>query len=226
MTDAAPDPVNAFADPTAGASTTLPVVTAKKPAKNKKAIVSKEIWSEVQVMYEGGNYSQRELVDYCKSRGLNVSQSRIARKAAAEGWIKGSKLQEIREAILDDFRKKAGDRISTMLDTHSKMSTAVLNECVMHFKQAQEMRAKDPNFVMSTGNLRNLTEIMRCAKEMEARELGFDYKTGKTVKDNDVESEADKPTPLSIRTMTPEEAKAHRDRAEKEFGAPKSEDDE
>jgi hypothetical protein len=62
--------------------------------------------------------------------------------------------------------------------------------------------------------LATLTVVFKEAQGMEARSLGFNYKEGRPFKTDD-EEQAEKPTVLEIREMTPEQAAQIREAAEK-----------
>jgi hypothetical protein len=61
--------------------------------------LTEELWAELQALYEGAGYSQRDVVNYARSRrGVVISQAAICRRATEHGWVKGTRKAELYDA--------------------------------------------------------------------------------------------------------------------------------
>lgn len=199
-----------------------PAAAPKKRGRRKKSskyvFVTNEFWIELRALYEGGNYTQRQLSDYAHSRGINLSQSRIARRAIDEGWIKGASLERLREEIHQEITKRVGDEIRSMLERHTNQARVIQAEATQHFKRVAEQRKLDPTYVMPPQMLATITQVVNVGQQLEAQALGWDQKHGK-VFDSDQKDDAENRVPeLGVKVYSDEEEEEIRRKSEEGLG--------
>lgn len=190
------------------AKTTKP----KQPGKRgRKSPATQEMWIELRTLYETGDYSQRQLVAYAKARGVNISQTAIQRRISNEGWVKGSRLAEVREDILAEIQKGIGQTFTEFLELQAKKANLLDKEAILHFQRASEIRNKDPDYVIPAVTLRILGNVMDIAAQLKGRAIGFDLYRGKPYKSENVE-ESELLTKLQIEAFTELEEQQIRER--------------
>lgn len=174
----------------------------KKPVGRKSALTD-EFWEELKALYEGAGYSQRDVVNYARTRGVVISQAAICRRATDHGWVKGSKKAEIREAVFDEIREQVGEGFRKMLEQHANQSLTLEMEILQHFRSAQETRKVDPDYKIPAVTLNQLGATLRGAQEMRARAMGFNYREGRPFKVEDENEEG--LTELKVRVLSDDE---------------------
>lgn len=194
--------------------------------KTRKNSAPEAFWIEIRAMYETGNYTQRDLEAYAKSRGYSISQSRISSRAVRENWVKGAIREEIEKAVTEKVRDKIGAAIVDMLEMHVKQSQAIQMEAMVHFQKAQEERKKDKTYTMAPNTLATLTASIDRSQVMNARALGWDYKEGKPFRPEDDEDEQKRVPDLRVRRMSEvEEEKLRGATEDDDVGMPPGFDD-
>lgn len=184
-----------------------PATPPKKAKTRRRSVITSNIWEELRALYEGGNYSQRHLMDYAAAKGIRISQSAISRRAMQEGWVKNSKIEELRAELQNRAKEIFGETIAKMLGQHASGARMIAAEVFLHFKVAAENR-KLPggaSYVIPPSQLSLLTETLNKAQQMEARALGFDFRTGKTVREANAEDSQPEVAELKVRVYTPQE---------------------
>ena len=189
---------------------------ARPKLRTRGAKISEELWAALREMYESGNYTQRDLVNFVKAKGLRISQATIGRRAINEGWVRGSRIKELREELRREILQNVGDSVTKMLEGHMAHARMVQAEALMHFKRAAKNREVDPNYTMAPAALSTLTGVLRSAHEMESRAIGFDYDKGRPYQS--AEKDADnQPKVMQIQVMSEEEERAVQEEAERQL---------
>lgn len=193
--------------------------------RGRPSHVTEEFWTELRAFYEGGSYTQRQLADYARTRGIVLSQPSIARRAMEEGWVKGKAKKEIEQAVLQELRERVGDTLGKMLERHAEGARVAQSEIYAHFRAVQAKRAAavkatgiasaGDEIVIGAALLRQLVSGLHEAEVMEAKALGFNYKTGKPFA-ADMGDDEQQPTRLTVRSLTAEEEEEIRRNAEKD----------
>lgn len=196
-------------------------MSGKQRRRGRKPYLTEEFWAELRELYESGDYSQRDLVAFAKARGINVSQSLIARKAQDQDWVKGTRLKQLKEQIRAEIAAEVGDQYRQMLEQHQQQARLLEAEVLAHFKEIQERRKIDPHAVIPAGTLNQLSVALDRANLMRARAIGFDYRSGEPFKSGEKDDE-NKLDTLRLEVMSEEEERRVRERVEKaaqgEFG--------
>ena len=191
-----------------GPTLVVPLVAPIKKTRRRSRRVPEAFWIELRLMYEGQDYSQRDLCNYTKMNGWNIGQSSIARRAVAEGWIKGSIKEEIKKQAIDDIRKRMGDQVADMLGQHDTQARALLSETLVHFRRAQQIRTDptnpDPAYMIPVSQLQMIGQTLRTAQQLQSWANGWDHKRGRPFRDGD-KQETDVPEELKITVLSPEE---------------------
>lgn len=187
-------------------------MSAKLTRSRRSAEEVRKFWEELRGLYEQGGYSQRDLINYARLRGFRVSQSTISRKAMEESWIKGTTREEIQRKVEEALREKIGEELGKMLKRHRELANAAQFEVIKHFERANEVRKIDPKHVIPAALLRQLISGLHEAIDLEARALGFDYRSGRPFSLSDDDSVT--PAKMEIKVMTPEDEAEVRRRAE------------
>lgn len=156
------------------------------------------LWDELRELWEGGDYQQRELADYAKSRGYPISQSRISDYGTTHGWVKNSRLKELRDEAASAVADRMGVELRDMLGRHSRYAKAMQEIALRHVGLAADQMRKDPSYKMPPNIMRSVLGTLRDAAEMEARAMGFDYNTGRpfAFDKNNPAGEGDVPAPV------------------------------
>ena len=146
-------------------------------------------WKCVRDMYEIGGYTQRQLVDWCKAKGISISQSAVSRRAMKEAWVAASTLERVRKEVLAEQTSHIGDGLRGMLDQHVQQSQVVINEALLHFRKASEIRKHDPAYVMPPQAFGQVSLTLKMGQEMQARAMGWSYKEGRPYRPDDNEND-------------------------------------
>lgn len=194
-----------------------------KPGPGRKSVLTEEFWAELKALYESASYSQRDLVNYAKGRGIVISQAAISRRAVDDGWVKGHKAAEIRAQVLDEVKGSLGEHLRKMLDRHHQQAMSLEMEHIQHLRVAEQNRRSDPNYVIPAALLRQLTASFAQAQELSARSLGWDYRSGKPFKSDDADGTENLES-FDINIMTAEQAAAHQDSLDKDDDGAESEE--
>lgn len=187
----------------------------KAVTRGRKVHLTSEFWAEIRALYESGDYSQRQLSNFAKTRGVIVSQSAIARRAMNENWMKAGARAEIEKKAFRQVHDALGNAVRDMLDRHTKMARAFQSEAMIHFVNAQELRKTNPQYAIPAQQLNVLNATVDRAQLMEARSIGFDLETGKNV-GSEQEKDADQVPEMRVRVMTEEDEQNVRDKLERE----------
>lgn len=154
--------------------------TKKKTTRtSNRRRIPDEIWEELRKLYETGDYSQDQLAAYMKARGYPVSQARISQRVTADNWIKGAELERLRKEEYDKIADRFGESTRKMLEQHAQTGKMIQLHVVQHFHAANEKRKTDPGHVIPAVILRMLSATAKEAQEIEARAVGWDYRTGR-----------------------------------------------
>lgn len=199
----------------------------KGGARGVKGVVTEAFWAELRELYEGGDYSQRDLVVYARSRGLNISQPYIGRRAVNDGWVKGSRAEEIRNQVREEIKNSVGEGIRRMLEVHLQESRLAKTEILHHFAVSNRSRTINKDHVIPAALLRQLVSGLAEAQAMEARAMGFDLRAGRPFDGPENGAGKESAEELSIRIMSQEEADRHQDSLEDrrdEYGEPVGDD--
>lgn len=190
----------------------LSIMTAKRKTTSSKAskiannskTMTLEIWEEIRVMYETGNYTQRELAEYARSQGFSCYQPNIARRADNQNWVKGSLRDEIREEARKEIRQVMGEQLVDMLQQHLGVARMMQVEVIQHIKKLADERKTDKSRVLPVNQLATLATTLKTLQDLEARSLGWNYKDGRPFGVDDDDAEEELPV-LTVRVMTEEE---------------------
>jgi len=184
------------------------------PTKTRKTTMTVEVWEEIKLMYETGNYTQRQLAEHAKSKGFSCYQTNIARRAEKYNWVKGSLRDEIREEVLKEYKQTMGGQLVDMLLQHTSVARMMQAEVLRHFQKLAEDRKVDKNRVLSANQLATLVNTAKTLQDMEARSFGWNYKEGKPYSGDNEDVVEELPV-LRVEVMTEEEEQEIREQGER-----------
>lgn len=198
-----------------GSKPPRPKVKKKRGIRGRKSTITESFWQELRGLYESGDYSQRELATYAAARGINLSQSLVASKACNQGWVKGSRAQDIRDEVHKQLKDQVGAGISKMLETHRGQSLALQAEGMHHLRFAAEQRKTDPAYLIPAALYRQIVSALNESQVMEARAMGFDIRSGRPFQGPENEAR-ETPQELTVKVMTADDARRIQEQMEKQ----------
>ncbi|OUR77761.1 hypothetical protein A9Q83_09590 [Alphaproteobacteria bacterium 46_93_T64] len=188
--------------------------TKKVKNQNRPQTMTIEVWEEIRLMYETGNYTQRQLAKYVTAKGFSCYQGNIARRADKYNWIKGSLRDEIRAEVLKEYKQTMGEQLVDMLLQHTSVARMMQAEVLRHFHKLADERKIDKNRVLPPNQLATLVTTAKTLQDMEARSFGWNYKEGKPYSGADDDVAEELPV-LTVRVMTEEEEQEIREQGAK-----------
>lgn len=177
------------------------------------------LWNEMRDLYEGPvDYTQRDLSAFAKAKGFNVSQPTICTRIASEGWVRGSKVAQLREEMEEALQDRFGKPIRDMLQRHQAAAIVAQNTAARHLQLAMNKMQKDPDHAMPVNTMRTVIAALDQAQLMEARAIGWDYRAGMPFahQQNDADEGAVAAPRMVIAEMTASEIEATQAAAEAE----------